>query len=167
VFVSTSPHLRALIMLRTFARFWTYDKNYLRFEPNGFGIWATSHPDHGFDDLSALHALVYRQIRAACILLEAKVAETKPLRDMGYKRNVPPSNSDVPLPKLGYSIVELADRHRVERLPLGLIIPSTRRRPRLHFRCAHWRHFANHRTRIPWTLAGNPDLGFVEKEYRL
>jgi hypothetical protein len=30
-----------------------------------------------------------------------------------------------------------------------------------------WRHFVSHKTWIKWTLVGDPDLGFIDKEYRL
>lgn len=38
---------------------------------------------------------------------------------------------------------------------------------RLHFRRGHYRHLNDRKTWIRWTLAGNPDLGFVDKRYRL
>jgi hypothetical protein len=31
----------------------------------------------------------------------------------------------------------------------------------------HWRHYERHKTWIKWTLVGDPDLGFVDKHYRL
>ena len=44
---------------------------------------------------------------------------------------------------------------------------GTHRSPRLHFRRGHWRHYEDHKTWIRWQMVGNPDLGFVEKQYRL
>jgi len=164
--MATKPQ-SMLLLLRTGKDKWVCDKYLLQLLPDGFREYPDTRINEIGTDLSPLRKLVYRQVRACSIMIEARVAETKPMRDMTYKRNVPPKDNSAPLPKLGYNIVELADRHRVERLPPGPITSSMRRRPRLHFRCAHWRHFATHRTRIPWTLAGNPELGFVEKEYRL
>jgi hypothetical protein len=44
--------------------------------------------------------------------------------------------------------------------------PPGANRKRLHLRRGHWRHFATYRTWIKWMMVGNPDLGFVDKEYR-
>jgi hypothetical protein len=41
------------------------------------------------------------------------------------------------------------------------------RKKRLHFRRGHWRHYETHKTWIKWMLVGDPDLGFIEKQYRL
>jgi hypothetical protein len=53
------------------------------------------------------------------------------------------------------------------RRPTAQCHRSTHRSPRLHFRRRHWRHFVNHKTWIKWTLVGDPDLGFIDKDYRL
>lgn len=37
----------------------------------------------------------------------------------------------------------------------------------MHFRRGHWRHYQDHRTWIKWCLVGDPDLGFVDKHYKL
>jgi len=158
-----------LICMRTFTKGWIYDCALLSLMADNFRVDARASQGRlrrGLD-LSALRPLIFKQVRACCILLEAEVAETTPIRDMTYRRNEPPKDNSEPLPKLGYNVVSLADRHHTERLPPGEIHQSTRRRPRLHFRRRHWRHYPTHRTQIPWTLAGNPELGFVEKEYRL
>jgi hypothetical protein len=39
--------------------------------------------------------------------------------------------------------------------------------PRLHFRRGHYRHYPNHKLWIRWCLVGNPDLGFIDADYRL
>lgn len=36
-----------------------------------------------------------------------------------------------------------------------------------HIDRAIWRRFETHKTWIKWTLVGDPDLGFIEKHYRL
>jgi hypothetical protein len=35
------------------------------------------------------------------------------------------------------------------------------------FRRGHWRRFPSHKTWIKWTLVDDPDLGFIDKRYRL
>lgn len=69
------------------------------------------------------------------------------------------------LPLADYHVVMLAHRRRLEPLPRDPGAEVTRKR--LHFRRGHWRHYANHKTWIKWMLVGDPDLGFVDKEYRL
>lgn len=101
-------------------------------------------------------------VRAACIALEAEVAVTDVIRAPAAlnksraKRNRPPLHD--------FHIVRLSDRHRVDPVAAHT---SDRHRPRLHFRRGHWRHFEAHKTWIKWQLVGSPDLGFVDKEYRL
>lgn len=64
--------------------------------------------------------------------------------------------------------MSLARRHeRADRLPTPAGAFEHHTRKRLHFRRSHWRHYVSHKTKIPWTLVGDPNLGFVEKEYRL
>lgn len=110
----------------------------------------------------ALFELIRRNIRAICIMLEAEVAESTPSREE-YKRNRERPES-APLPQYSYHVVSLAQRTRCA--PSGFPTED-RRRPRLHFRRGHWRHYSSHRTWIKWQLVGNPELGFIEKEYRL
>lgn len=100
------------------------------------------------------------QIVAICVALDAEVATREVMRapaalNKKRERNGKPLVKD-------FSIVDLARRHRV----LG---PSTgsHRSPRLHFRRGHWRHYEDHKTWIRWTMVGDPDLGFVEKQYRV
>lgn len=37
----------------------------------------------------------------------------------------------------------------------------------MHFVRGHWRHYEVSKTWIRWHLRGDPDLGFIDKEYRL
>lgn len=101
-----------------------------------------------------------RQIRAACISLDAQVAKAEMVREPyigGHGKN-----SHQPLK--GYHVVSLA--HRGPR-PLAAPGIETGRRVRLHFRRGHWRHFEAHKTWINWMLVGSPDLGFIDKHYKL
>jgi hypothetical protein len=70
------------------------------------------------------------------------------------------------VPMLDYTTINLA-RRRERPEPLSENGDESRQSVRLHFRRGHWRHFETHKTWIKWTLVGNPDLGFVEKHYRL
>lgn len=62
------------------------------------------------------------------------------------------------------AIVDLARRHRIANPaePSG-----NGSRKRLHFRRGHWRHYESMKTWIRWCLAGDPDLGFIDKHYTL
>jgi hypothetical protein len=99
-------------------------------------------------------------IRAACIALDAEVARSDVMRETYSSVH----GKNVHQPLKPYHVVSLARRAR----PLS---PSpgtdTGRRVRLHFRRGHWRHFEAHKTWIKWMLVGDPDLGFVDKHYRL
>jgi hypothetical protein len=100
------------------------------------------------------------QIRAACIVLDAEVAVSEVVREP-YAGT---GGKGIQQPLKPYHVVSLANRR--PRLPSTGHLESGRR-VRLHFRRGHWRHFEDHKTWIKWMLVGNPDLGFVDKEYRL
>ncbi len=105
-------------------------------------------------------AVVSEQIKAACIALDADVAEATTVREVHSG-----SGSGSSQPLKAHHVVSLANRRaRPAALSNG---DGTGRRKRLHFRRGHWRHFEANKTWIKWMLVGNPDLGFVEKEYRL
>jgi hypothetical protein len=115
-------------------------------------------------DTTPLRDLINAQISAIVVALDAEVAETELIRapyklnDRRKKRNKPPI--------IDYHIVKLARRPRP--LPPGPTESHEKRRsPRLHFRRGHWAHFETHKTWRRWTLVGNPDLGFIDKHYRL
>lgn len=135
------------------------------------GFWCV--PDFAFalsmDDLSdSAHDIglfgffdeVRNQIRAACISLDAEVAVSEVVREpfsSGHGKN----SHQIAKP---YHVVSLARRGP---RPLPASGTETGRRVRLHFRRGHWRHFENHKTWIRWMLVGDPDLGFVDKHYKL
>lgn len=112
-----------------------------------------------------LYDFIYQQIKAVAIMLEARVAEREVTR-APYKTNKPPRDAK-PLPKLSHHVIRLSRDPRPAPLPAAdRQQPGTGTRKRLHFRRGHWRHYSNHKTWIKWTLVGDPDLGFVDKEYR-
>jgi hypothetical protein len=110
-----------------------------------------------------LSGLAFKQVRAICIALDAEVAETEIIR-AAHKLNRARMRRKVPL-VADYHTVKLARRSRPIPLPGGGADESAG--IRLHFRRGHWRHFEAHKTWINWTLVGNPDLGFIDKHYRL
>jgi len=126
------------------------------------GELINSELDSNADDTNKVNALLSflnANVLAVCAMLEAEVAETTPTREP-YRRNTEPGT---PRPKLAHHIVSL--HSRVRYTPPDHHEPGSPKR--LHFRRGHWRHYPNHRTWIKWTLVGNPDLGFVDKDYRL
>lgn len=109
---------------------------------------------------------VREQIRAVNILLESEVAETEVVR-APYKLNERRTKAGK-LPIYDFHLVSLAARRRYAlRSPEPGEIEEDYTRRRLHFVRGHWRRYANHRTKVKWHLRGDPDLGFVDKEYRL
>ncbi len=112
-----------------------------------------------YDKYLDVLGLLNRQVRAICIALDAEVAKSDVVREP-YTGRV--GNNYHPAPK-PYRVVSLA-RRQSHALPSG---HETGRRVRLHFRRGHWRHFATHKTWINWMLVGDPELGFIEKHYKL
>jgi hypothetical protein len=109
--------------------------------------------------------LLFEQIRAVCISLDAQVSKTEVIR-APHKLNAARERRGVPsIPD--YHVVTLNRRARPEPLPANAGDDEDKRHVRLHFRRGHWRHFESHKTWINWTLVGDPDLGFIDKHYRL
>lgn len=112
--------------------------------------------------LRKVYDLITKNVFAISIMLETEVAEAPLVRE-AYKRNRErPIRRE--LPGMSHHIVSLARRPRTVR---STYPTEERHSPRLHFRRGHWRHFSSHRTWIKWQLVGNPDLGFVDKDYSL
>jgi|HubBroStandDraft_3_1064219.scaffolds.fasta_scaffold00290_3 hypothetical protein len=103
------------------------------------------------------------QVRAIAVALDAEIATAEIVR-APHKLNRARERAGK-LPLVSYHIVNLAHRSRTAPLPPSDHEPAYH--IRLHFRRGHWRHYENHKTWINWMLVGNPDLGFVDKEYRL
>lgn len=133
---------------------------------NGRFGWDASAPESlGFNHLPPLAEIVLRQTRALCIMLDAEVAVADVVR-APHKLNHERQKRGKPM-LLDYHVVNLAHRTRVApRLPDG-DAHEPKFRKRLHFVRGHWRHFESHKTWIKWHLRGNPDLGFIDKEYRV
>jgi hypothetical protein len=117
-----------------------------------------NHPD--FDGLITL---VGNQHQAAMVALDAAIAETTVVRAPHKLNHAREKRGRLPV--FDYHVINLARRSRPATLPSE----SERQTNgvRLHFRRGHWRHFEAFKTWINWTLVGDPDLGFVDKHYRL
>jgi len=117
--------------------------------------------DTGNEGALILMQSISKQIKAACIALDADVATAEVVREPFTSAHG--KNNYQPLK--GYHVVRLANRG-ARALPRS-DQRETGRHVRLHFRRGHWRHFEAHKTWIKWMLVGDPDLGFVDKHYRL
>lgn len=102
------------------------------------------------------------QIKAICVALDAEVATHNVMRasDGVNKKRI----SEGREPFYSYHVVNLSRRSRVANPVSG---GGGHGKRRLHFRRGHWRHFEKFKTWVRWCLVGDPDLGFVDKEYRL
>lgn len=109
-----------------------------------------------------LHELLRSQYFAISIALDAAVAKTDVVRAPHKLNRARERRGKLPI--FDYHVVELAHRLQPSSLPPE---HSERSGPRLHFRRGHWRHFETFKTWISWMLVGDPDLGFIDKEYRL
>lgn len=114
-------------------------------------------------EFAPLARVLDAQFRAVGIALEAKVAETEAVRAPEKLNRARERRNKVPV--FSHHIVRLA-RSRPSPLPRDGEL-DVGRRVRLHFRRGHWRHYDSHKTWINWMLVGDPDLGFIEKQYRL
>lgn len=118
-----------------------------------------NHPDSDI-----LTALVGSQHQAILIALDSAVAEIAVIRAPHKLNRAREKCGKIPV--LDHNVVNLSRRSQPAALPPDHD-PETSRGVRLHFRRGHWRHFETFKTWINWTLVGDPDLGFVDKHYRL
>jgi hypothetical protein len=121
---------------------------------------------------------IVKQVRAVCIMLDARVAEAetrgvaRELRDHRVKMGRTAQND--------YRVVSLVRRTRQHQSRTDAV--ASGRHVKFHWRRGHWRHIqtaggqvqyidaegiTRSKTWINWMPVGDPDLGFVEKEYRL
>lgn len=126
--------------------------------------WTPERETENPDAYTSMVALIGSQIKAISVALDAEVATTEIVRQPHklVKRRI----REGKLPPSDYHIVVLSRKSRAPEI----IMSSDESRVgkiRLHFRRGHWRHFEAHKTWIKWMLVGNPDLGFIDKHYRL
>lgn len=119
------------------------------------------------DDLCGpILELVRQQVRAICIALEAEVAVTEVVRAPHRLNRQRERKGKLPI--FDHHVVSLANRKRYQpRDALPGDLEDEHRGKRLHFVRGHWRHYTNSKTWIKWHFRGNPDLGYIDKEYRL
>lgn len=115
-------------------------------------------------DTENLLGVIAEQVDAILIALDSGVATTEVVRAPAALNKARARRRKLPISD--YHAVKLSRRSRPEPLPSG---PgqADRAGPRLHFRRGHWRHLPSHKVWINWTLVGDPDLGFIDKHYRL
>lgn len=127
---------------------------------SGWVFFPVKDPRH-----TAIKDKMFATIRAAAIALDAEVARAEIIR-APHKLNRARERRGRPL-VADYHVIKLAQGRRSSRLPFSNEDENGTHGVRLHFRRGHWRHFENHKTWINWTLVGDPDLGFIDKHYRL
>lgn len=116
--------------------------------------------------LSKLANLIGANVRAVLISLEAEVAETTIVR-VDHKLNRAREKRGK-LPLFDYHVVSLARRTRYLPREVGPLEEDREyTRKRLHFRRGHDRHYPTYKVWVKWCLVGDPDLGFVDKHYKL
>jgi hypothetical protein len=109
---------------------------------------------------------IWSQVRAICIALEAELAETEVIRAPHKLNQKRERQGKVPL--FDYHVVDLSKRKRLAPAAPELTDPNREiHHRRMHFVRGHWRHYEARKTWIKWHLRGNPDLGYIDKEYRL
>ena len=133
---------------------------------NDRDVWYALHtgagPHFQRSDSYPLVNLINDNVRAACIALDAEVVAEVVSRAPHRLNRSRETKGLAPL--ADFHTLSIARRARA----MALGEPSsTGSKKRLHFRRGHWRHFENHKTWIKWQLVGNPDLGFIDKQYRL
>lgn len=136
----------------------TPDKKFTFFVEVASGCWYCPTPDYPVLDF------LRKQVAAACVVIEAEVATHTVVRQdtaLQAKRK----KAGRPLLQ-DFHILDL--NHKRSRVSNAAPAHEGEKgKKRLHFCRGHWRQYATHRTRIPWCLKGNPELGFVDKMYRL
>jgi hypothetical protein len=103
------------------------------------------------------------QVLAISVALEAQVATTT-LRQPEEKLNRKRLKSGK-TPLKAYHVVDLNSRQAPARSAESS--GEYKGTVRLHFRRGHYRHYEDRKVWINWMLVGNPDLGFVDKHYRI
>lgn len=134
-------------------------------------------------DYAALHEFLIDQVKAICVMLDAKIAEYETVHQPAALNAKRQKTGKLPL--FDYRVVDLATKYRTHG-GSGSTGAGSGVRQRCHLRRGHWVHsdhqpraelgrtfkrWTEHdgrwRTWVNWYLAGDPDLGFVEKEYKL
>lgn len=125
-------------------------------------MWLLMRPDCNVQMYFNVRQFIDRQLRAVTIVLDAEVAATEIVR---APERLNRARKKAGKSLLGdYHIVNLNRHRRLQPFEHELGHHAS---PRCHFRRGHWRRYDNFKTWIKWCLVGDPDLGFVDKHYRL
>jgi hypothetical protein len=111
-----------------------------------------------------LGALLADQIRAIAILLETRAFVSDPVEPPAKLNKARVKRGEAPLATHHVVRIPPERRARKEQASDG---HDPKWRVRCHFRRGHWRHYATHKTWVKWMIVGDPNLGFVDKEYRV
>lgn len=128
------------------------------------GGWESDRSDEAAIRADKMLSLIIDQVLAISVALDSEVAVTSTVRVDAKLNHARERRGQLPM--FDYHVVSLAKRQRAAAL-LDDHVPTPGRKKRFHFRRGHWRHYQDHRTWIKWMLVGDPDLGFVDKHYRL
>lgn len=115
--------------------------------------------------LAKIVEFIGRQIKAVSIALEAEVAVREVVRAPHKLNRAREKLGKLPL--YDYHVVNLANRKRVSALPEEFESDEKRTSPRWHFVRGHYRHLPKHKVWVLSHFRGNPDLGIIDKHYRL
>ncbi len=121
-------------------------------------VWFTACRPSGF---LPIHDYAIRQVAACCVMLEAEVVTHELVRQPTALNAKRIKSNKKPL--FDFHVLDLKRKRAAPNPNPG----ESGVRMRLHFVRGHWRQYPTHKTRIPWHLRGDPDLGFVDKMYRL
>lgn len=127
----------------------------------GMPIGDLSAPADGGEELQPFYDMVHFNVKAICVALDSEIAY-KDVTRAPVKLNESLRRKNEP-PIRDFYTVNLARRSHVKPASGG---HDTGTKKRLHFRRGHWRRYPTHKTWIRWTLVGDPDLGFIDKQYR-
>jgi hypothetical protein len=103
-----------------------------------------------------------KYIRAACIALECNI----------YEKHLIKTKDKVNTKRIQKGMSPFNDYYiltvKQKECKYGeASISRDAKQKRLHFRRGHWRHYPTTKKWIKWQLVGNPDLGFIDKAYKI
>lgn len=103
-------------------------------------------------------------VRYTCIALETElsVKEQQPMLSF-LKALKPEQRKMLKAPSVTYKILPIRKHEPKE----GSVVPVIGSKQRFHVRRSHWKMVKGERRRIKWYFAGNIELGFVVKDYKL
>lgn len=127
------------------------------------GLWE-SEDGPATEEMELLATTIAAQVRAVSIILDTGAFEAKPVPPPEKLNKARARRGELPIKE--HHVVRVSPERQARRISHhGGEDPKYR--VRCHFRRGHWRHYETHRRWIKWMLVGDPDLGFVDKHYRV